>query len=295
MIAIINGVHSKAAQIPVNDRGFTLGDGLFETIPLYGGKPFLLDRRLARLRNSARIISLRIPFTDDEIANGVANLAVRGGISRGVARLTVTRGAGPRGYGIAGCDSPTWVLTVEPYEPMGREKWERGLSLASVTAAKNVASPLSGVKSTSALERVMILDEARKAGADEALALSTAGHVACGSAVNIFWERAGRIETPSLDNGILPGVTRAMTLELAGKDNLKCGEGRFHPSVLREAREVFVTNSLIGIVPVTRIDWRVISAGPGPMTRRLAELYGAAASDRDFAPSPSDERGRGSG
>lgn len=273
MIAIINGVYSENAQVPVNDRGFTLGDGLFETIPLYGGKPFLLDRRLARLRNSARIISLRIPFADGEIANGVTNLAERGGILRGVARLTVTRGAGPRGYGIAGCDSPTWVLTAEPYEPMGQEKWERGFGLASVGIAKNASSPLSGVKSTSALERVMILDEARKAGADEALVLSTAGHIACGSAVNVFWTREGRIETPSLDNGILPGVTRALTLELAGKDNLEYAEGRFHPSVLQESQEVFVTNSLIEIVPVTRIDGRVISAGAGPVTRRLAELY----------------------
>jgi aminodeoxychorismate lyase len=273
VIAIINGVYSENAVVPVNDRGFTLGDGLFETIPLYGGAPFLLDRRLSRLRGSARIISLRIPFADDEIANAVTNLAGRRGISRGVARLTVTRGTGPRGYGIADCDSPTWVLTVEPYEPMSHEKWERGFALASVTIRKNAASPLSGIKSTSALERVMILDEARKSGADEALVLSTDGQIACGSAVNVFWARDGRIETPSLNCGILPGVTRALTLELAGKDNLKCEEGRFPPSVLKEAREVFVTNSLIGIVPVTRIDGREISHSPGPVTHRLAEMY----------------------
>jgi branched-chain amino acid aminotransferase len=274
VIAIINGVYSDNAAVPVNDRGFTLGDGLFETIPLHGGEPFLLDRHLSRLRDSAEIISLRIPFTDEDIANAITNLAKRGGIPRGVARLTATRGAGPRGYGIADCDSPTWVVTVEPYEPMSQVKWERGFALANVTIRKNAASPLSGVKSTSALERVMILDEAKRAGADEALALSTDGHIACGSAVNIFWVRDGRVETPSLDCGILPGVTRAFTLELAGREKLETVEGRFPPSVLMEAQEVFVTNSLIGIVPVTRIDRRVISAGPGPVTRKLAEMYG---------------------
>lgn len=273
MIAIINGIYSDNAQVPVNDRGFTLGDGLFETIPLYGGKPFLLERHLSRLRGSMRIISLRIPFTDADIARAVTNLAGRGGISRGVARLTVTRGAGPRGYGITGCDSPTWVVTAEPYEPMSQEKWERGFALASVGIAKNVSSPLSGVKSTSALERIMILDAAKKAAADEALVLSTEGHVACGSAVNIFWARDGRIETPSLDNGILPGVTRAMTLELAGMEKLETVEAHFPKSMLMEAQEVFVTNSLLGIVPVTSIDGRVISKGPGPVTRRLVELY----------------------
>jgi branched-chain amino acid aminotransferase len=278
VIAIINGVYSENAVVPVNDRGFTLGDGLFETIPLYDGRPFLLDRHLLRLRDSAEIISLRIPFTDDDIANAVTNLAGRGGISRGVTRLTVTRGAGPRGYGIADCDSPTWVVTVEPYEPMSQEKWERGFALASVTIRKNVSSPLNGVKSTSALERIMILDEAKKTGADEALVLSTAGHIACGSAVNVFWVREGRIETPSLECGILPGVTRALTLELAGKEKMETVEGRFPPSVLMDAQEVFVTNSLIGIVPVTRIDGREISAGPGPVTRRLAELYKIAIS-----------------
>lgn len=280
MIAIINGVYSENALIPVNDRGFTLGDGLFETIPLYFGKPFLLDRHLSRLRDSARMISLRIPFSDSDIANAVTTLAERGGISRGVARLTVTRGVGPRGYGIAGCDSPTWVLTVEPYEPMSREKWERGFALAGVTVCKNASSPLRGVKSISALERIMILDEARKAGADEALVLSTAGHVACGSAVNIFWTRDGRIETPSLDNGILPGVTRAMVIGLAGNANLETIEGRFPPSALMEAQEVFVTNSLIEIVPVATIDGRVISAVPGPVTRKLAQIYASATSGR---------------
>lgn len=273
MIAIINGVYSENAAVPVNDRGFTLGDGLFETIPLYAGRPFLLDRHLSRLRDSAEIISLRIPFADTDIANAATNLAKRGGISRGVARLTVTRGVGPRGYGIADCDSPTWVVTVEPYEPMSQEKWERGFALASVTIRKNASSPLSGVKSTSALERIMILDEAKSSGADEALVLSTQGHIACGSAVNIFWTRDGRVETPSLDCGILPGVTRGMVLELAGSEKLKTVEGRFPPSVLAEAQEVFVTNSLIGIVPVTRIDGREISANPGPVTRRLAGLY----------------------
>ena len=278
MIAIINGVYSENAQVPVNDRGFTLGDGLFETIPLYSGKPFLLDRHLARLYDSARIISLPIPFTDSDIATAITNLAERGGISRGVARLTVTRGAGPRGYGIAGCDSPTWVLTVEQYEPMRPEKWERGFGLASVAISKNASSPLSGMKSTSALERVMTLDEARKTGADEALVLSTAGHVACGSAVNIFWARGGKIETPSLDNGILPGVTRAMVIELAGRANLEIVEGRFPKEMLMDAQEVFVTNSLIEIVPVTTIDGRVISAGPGSLTRRLAQMYVTATS-----------------
>lgn len=280
MIAIINGVYSDNAVVPVNDRGFTLGDGLFETIPLYGGEPFLLDRHLSRLRDSARIISLRIPFADTDIANAVTNLAKRGGISRAVARLTVTRGAGSRGYGIADCDSPTWVVTVEPYEPMSEEKWERGFALASVRIRKNAASPLSGVKSTSALERIMILDEAKKSGADEALVLSTDGHIACGSAVNIFWVRDGRVETPSLDNGILPGVTRAFTLELAGKEKLETVEGRFLPAVLMEAQEVFVTNSLIEIVPVATIDGRVISAVPGPVTRKLAQIYASATSGR---------------
>lgn len=279
MIAIINGVYSENAQVPVNDRGFTLGDGLFETIPLYYGKPFLLNRHLSRLRDSARIISLQIPFADSDIANAITNLAERGGISRGVARLTVTRGTGPRGYGIAGCHSPTWVLTVDIYEPMSREKWEHGFALESVTTAKNALSPLSAIKSTSALERVMILDEARKTGAHEALVLSTAGHVACGSAVNIFWARDGRLETPSLDNGILPGVTRAMVVELAESSNLETVEGRFPKTVLMEAQEVFVTNSLIEIVPVTRIDGRVISDGPGPLTRRLAQMYVSATSD----------------
>ncbi|MBI4667457.1 MAG: aminotransferase class IV family protein [Nitrospinae bacterium] len=276
MKAILNGVVTENPAVSVMDRGFTLGDGLFETIPLYGGKPFLLEKHLERIRQASEVIGLQITFVDAAVAGGIAFLAKEAGVSRGVARLTVTRGEGPRGYGYSGAVNPTWVLTVEMYEPMAESKRQIGFTLAPSSIIKNSRSPLSGVKSTSALERVMMKAEAERAGADEAFTLSDAGHVACGAAVNIFWARQGRLETPSINCGILPGVTRGAIISLARQNGMEVAEGSFEPSSLAEADEVFVTNSLLEIVSVRQITglgrW---DKTHGPVVERLTASYRA--------------------
>lgn len=271
---VINGKVSQGGAVSPDDRGFLLGDGLFETIPLYGGAPLALDLHLERMERAAREMGIEPPFGLGEITDAVAGLASQNSVERGVARLTLTRGAGPRGYGVKGCDRPFWVLTCRPYEPMTDDRWAKGLRLKVAPITKNPASPVSRLKTTSALERVMMAKEAAEAGADEALALTTDGFISSCAAANIFWVGGGKLYTPSADCAILPGVTRRIVTGLAGDEKIGVSEGRFEPEVLRSAEEAFITNSLMEIVPVARVDGLFEAAPPGPVTLRLAERYG---------------------
>lgn len=270
---ILNGRVVHGATVSIDDRGFTLGDGLFETIPLYGGAPFLLERHLRRIRDAARVIKLRVPFTDGAVDDGIEELAGKNSVIRGVARLTLTRGEGARGYGTEGCDKPAWALTVRPYEPMTGEKWKKGVKVITARTRVNPHSPVCGLKTTSALERIMIFEEAREAGADEALALSTGGHIASLAAANIFWVTADCIHTPSLDCGVLPGVTRGTVMEMAKEAGIAVLEGKYTPEVLKGAREVFITNSLKEITPVTEVAGLFRAEKASPVTRKLFDQY----------------------
>ena len=272
---IVNGRVTDRGFVSIDDRGFTLGDGLFETIPLYRGEPFRLDYHMERLVAGAEIIKLRLPINEPAARRAIAELAKRNGVGRGVARLTVTRGAGSRGYSVEGCDRPSWFLTCRPYTPLAEKRWERGFALHPVALRKNPKSALAGLKTVSALEPIMILDEARRHGADEALAFTPAGAVASGAAMNIFWVKEGELETPSLDCGILPGVTRRIVIELAAHAKAPVTQGAFGGDALTRAQEVFVTNSLLEIVPVTSVPELFTASGPGPVTRDLASRYRA--------------------
>lgn len=270
---VINGRITEGGCVPPDDRGFLLGDGLFETIPLYDGAPFFLDLHFERIARAAREIGMEPPFDLDDIAGAIARLASANAVSRGVARLTLTRGSGPRGYGVKGCDAPFWLLACRPFEPMTDEKRVAGFRLMVASITKNPASPITRLKATSSLDRVMMAREAAEDGADEALAMTTDGHVSSCAAANIFWISGGRLFTPSLECAILPGVTRRIVTGLANDEKINIAEGRFGPDALRKADEVFITNSLMEVVPVTHVDGLFSSASPGPVTLRLAAKY----------------------
>jgi len=250
---IVNGVETEKGEVSARDRGFTLGDGLFETMAVYNGAPFALDRHMERLSTSAALLRIPVPFNSSVIRSAIVKLAGANSAARGVARLTLTRGEGARGYGIEGCGAPSWTLTVEPYEPMPEAKRAAGLTLSLSRHRKNHLSPISGVKSISALERVIMFAEAKESGADEALALSAEGKVASGVSVNVFWMKGGKLYTPSSGCGALMGITRGFVIEIASSTGIETVEGRFELDELKTADEIFVTNSLMEIAPVSLI------------------------------------------
>lgn len=263
---IVNGETVLGGMVSADDRGFTLGDGLFETIPIHGGNPFLLDRHMARLRSSATVIKLMFPCDERLVMDGIATLCAKNSVIDGVARLTVTRGEGARGYGIKSCINPTWTLTVRKYDFAPKNPY----TLAPVSIRRCEGSVLHAIKSTSALDRIMAYDEAVEAGADEALIQTTDGHISGAAAANIFWVKDKILYTPSLDCAILPGVTREAALEIAAAAGIACVPGRYGVDVIKDADEMFITNSLIGVAPVIKVHDNYDSDNPGRITGFIA-------------------------
>jgi aminodeoxychorismate lyase len=275
---VVNGALTEGGTVPADDRGFLLGDGLFETILFHRGRPLWLNRHLARMEAGAALLGVRLPFLPPEVEQAIYRLARRGKLDDGVARLTVSRGSGPRGYSPAGCVNPTWVMTLRRHVPPPARWYDEGIALAPVPYRRDERSPVAGVKSTSALERVMAIDHARGRGGDEGIVTDTAGRIACCVAANLFWVAGGELFTPSVDCGIVAGIARSVILEAARNEKIVARQVAEPPTALVDADEVFVTNALMGPVPVRVAgEWFAAkTVGPGETTRRLTARYRAA-------------------
>jgi len=270
---VVNGLITDEAYVSIDNRGFTLGDGLFETMSLYGGAPFMLAEHLDRLAKGAQAIGLHLPVDQKKLSFAIAELASSNKVTRGVARLTVTRGFGKRGYASVGSGPASWFLTVRKYEPPDAKRNEGGYRLVIAPIKADPSSVLRGIKSISALEKAIAMDFAVKQGFDEALSLTQQGHASSCQASNIFWVKDGRLYTPSLDCAILPGITRKAIIDLAGKTGMELAEGKYEPAQLEKAGEVFLTNSLIEVMPVASIEGLAEYPGPGQVTQKLLADY----------------------
>lgn len=266
-------VPAAGAVVPVHDRGLLLGDGLFETVRIAGGGAPLLDRHLQRLRSGCRLIHMPLPMTDEELTAAATALVAANGLTTGYLRITVTRGAGQRGYEAPPDPQPQIIMTAGPWQPPS------GPMTVRLAAEPILPHPvLNKVKHTSALSRVLLRTEARQAGADEVLLVNTAGNLVEGVATNLFWVRGGTVFTPDLEQGALPGIGRQFVLE-----TMPVVEGAFPPAVLAEADEVFLTNALLGPAPVGRLtvpdQWQWPASdqrqwpAPGPVTARLQQAW----------------------
>jgi len=263
-------------HVSVFDRGFQLGDGVFETLRARAGRAVELDAHLARLRHSAA--GLGIPLDDDageRIAAGIADLLAAEGHDgpNGDAsiRITVTRGAF-RGRGLLPTDevvAPTIAIQAWPVAPPPAGHLETGLHLVASAIRRDPDNPLAALKTTSRADFVHARLEARVAGADDAVFLTLAGHLSEATSANLFVIRDGRLATPSLDCAILPGTTRSWILAWAARVGLQPSEERLTAAVLHGADEAFLSSSVAGILPVTRFERGPIGDGrPGPWTRR---------------------------
>lgn len=251
MPAWLNGrrVEDGAACIAAADRGFTLGDGLFETVRVAGGRPRHLARHLARLRQGAEILA--IPLAAGAAERAVDGLLAAAGLSAGILRLTVTRGEGPRGLLPPPHPSPTILATLSPWEALPAQT---RLAVATVTR-RNEHSPLSRIKSLNMLDNVLARAEAAAAGADEALLLNTAGRVAEAAAANLFALIDGAIVTPPVAEGALPGIARALAMA-----ELAVVERPLALADLRRASGILLTSSL-GVRAVSALDGRPLPPG----------------------------------
>lgn len=265
-------VDASQARVSVLDHGFTVADGVFETLKVTGGVAFAVSRHLDRLERSAAGMGLPAPDRDRvrvAIAETIAaNAEALGELGR--LRVTFTAGEAPLGSdrGEAG---PTLVIAASPMKP-----WPESAAVVTVPWPRNERSPLAGIKSTSYAENVLALAQAHDHGAGEALMGDTRGRLCEGTGSNVFVVVDGRLITPTLDTGCLPGVTRALVLEWSSAI-----EEDVPFESLKDAEEVFITSSTRDVQPVHRIDGRSLPA-PGPVTGAvLAEFARRSQADVD--------------
>jgi branched-subunit amino acid aminotransferase/4-amino-4-deoxychorismate lyase len=286
MVVFLNGkfLPEADAVVPVSDRGFLLGDGLFETTRGAGGQPFRLAQHLDRLARGAIFCKIHLPFTLKEIQKFAAELIAKNGLNEAVLRVTLTRGSGPRGYSPGptapggarlpasppAATQPTLVLTLHPLPPQsGEEPWQWSLITSSFRIPASEA--LAAFKSTSKILNVLARSEAEAKGADEALLLNANGEVAETASGNLFWVYQDVICTAPSGRGVLPGITRAVVLEICQALGLETNKRVIRPQMLRNATGIFVTQSALGIVPVAAFDGAPVA--PSPLVDQIASAY----------------------
>ena len=272
---------ADGAHLSVFDRGFQLGDGIFETLRVRANHPTELAEHVARLRHSADGLDIALPLDiAARLGTAIAELLAADGLDGpdgdASVRITVSRGAFRR-RGLLPSDevvAPTIAIQVWPVVEAPREHLERGLHLVASAVRRDRPIPLVGLKTTSRADYVYARLEARRAGADDALFLTSDGHLSEGTTANIFMVRAAargitELATPSLDCAILPGTTRSWLLAWAARVGLRPLEGRLLPEDLATADEAFLSSSVAGVLPVTRFEGLPIGLGePGPWTQR---------------------------
>ena len=263
------------AGLSALDRGFTLGDGLFETVRVYQGTPFRLDAHLERLEEGLGRLGMLPP--DEEglprVREGVEEVLRESDHPSGSLRISVSRGRGAPGLAPPRKPDPSVVVALAGYEP--DPSWYSEGIRAVVTGGRVASQSLtSSLKHLGYLEFVLARQEALRRGGDDGLLLTEDGTLAEGTASNLFVVRRNALLTPPLDQGILPGVTRATVLEVAGRHGVPVKEAPLPLEVLGEAQEAFLTSSLRELVPVVEVDGEPVGEGrPGPMWQRLRELY----------------------
>jgi branched-chain amino acid aminotransferase len=272
----VNGkiVDEKRAVISVFDRGVLYGDGVFETMRSYKGEIAFLDRHLRRLYASAEVIGLKIEKERRYLKYIIYKLLKTNGLKDAYIRLSVTRGQGRVGLDASTANETSTILITKKFQPYPARLYKRGLKLATASGRRNKMSKAAGIKSLNYLDSILARIEAQKGGADDAILLNTKGDVAEAAVSNIFLIKGKKLVTPSVEGGIVAGITREVVLFLAAKAGLKPEERRVKPAELPKADEVFLTNTLMELMPVTVIDGKKISSGkPGKLTKLLHKLY----------------------
>jgi aminodeoxychorismate lyase len=272
MQVFLNGKFLPEAEavVPLNDRGFLLGDGLFETMRVANGKPFRCAQHLERLSRGADFLKIKLPFAPKEIQKFATQLIEKNQLPEAILRLTLTRGAGARGYSIKGADKPTLAMVLHPLPPQNADEPQLW-SMVTASFRIPASDGLGAFKTTSKILNVLARAEAEEKDADEALLLNTHGEVVETAGGNVFWVYDEKICTVPTGRGVLPGITRAVVLEICQSLGLATNKCIIKPEHLRNAEGIFVTQSALGIVPVVAFDG--VPVAPSPLVDQIASAY----------------------
>ena len=265
----------KNARISVLDHGLLYGDGVFEGIRSYSGKVFRMQAHLDRLWYSAKAILLTIPVTKEQMAKAIEDTLSVNGIQDGYIRVVVTRGSGSLGLDPNRCSNPQVIIITDYISLYPDDLYRNGLEIVTVSVARNHPAALSPrVKSLNYLNNILAKIEGQHAGCVEALMLNHKGEVAECTGDNIFLVRDGALLTPSMESGILEGITRDAVIEIARAAGIVVREIPLTKHDVYIADECFLTGTAAEVIPVVKVDSRTIGAGvPGPITRDLSERF----------------------
>jgi branched-chain amino acid aminotransferase len=268
-------VEEAEAKVSVFDHGLLYGDGVFEGIRAYHGRVFKLKEHIDRLFYSAKAIMLNIPASHADIMKATVETCRQNGIRDGYIRLLVTRGPGGLGLNPNRCKHPSVIIIADKIQLYPAEYYTRGLDIVTVATVRNLHSAVNpAIKSLNYLNNILAKIEANNAGVEEAVMLNAQGFVAEGTGDNIFIVKQGKLLTPPLSAGALYGITRQTVIDLAAQSGIEVSEPDLTRYDLFNADECFLTGTGAEIIPVVKIDGRVIGNGkPGPMTARLEEGY----------------------
>jgi branched-chain amino acid aminotransferase len=285
-VAYVNGriVAGQDAMISVFDHGFLYGEGVYEVIRTYDGELFLVDRHFRRLRASAAMITLDVGMSDGALEGIVRETvaAYRAGAGRDagtrevLARILLTRGIGEMSYDPSKSLHPSLVVIVKGLVPPQASAYDRGVAVSLVSVVRNhPASVDPRIKSNNLLNNVLAMQEALRRGPFfEAIMRNVRGELAECSQSNLFLVKDGTVRTPALDAGLLAGITREFVEEVAVEAGIPVVDGALCDEDLFGADEAFLTSTSKEIVPIVRVDDRVIGSGaPGPVTARLLDAY----------------------
>ena len=267
----------RNARISVFDHGLLYGDGIFEGIRAYNGRVFKLKEHIDRLFYSAKSILLTLPMAHADIMAAIVETCRRNRLRDGYIRLVVTRGPGTLGLNPNRCKNPSVIIIAGKIQLYPEELYQRGMDIITVPTTRNLHSALNpAIKSLNYLNNILAKIEANNAGCEEAIMLNAEGFVAECTGDNIFIVKEGHLLTPPLSAGALYGITRRVVMELAAESGLKVSEPNLTRYDLFNADECFLTGTGAEVVPVVKIDGRVIGTGkPGPVTKNLVAQYHA--------------------
>ena len=277
MVVYFDGkyVDSSDAKVSVFDHGLLYGDGIFEGIRIYGGNVYRLDDHLERLELSARALMLTIPLTRAQLAEAVCETCRRNKLNDGYIRLVVTRGVGDLGLAPWSCANPTTFIIASKISLYPQEYYDNGLSIVTVPTRRIAADALPPtIKSLNYLNNILAKIEAKQAGALEAIMLNAQGYVAECTADNVFVVHKGEIITPSASAGALKGITRATVFDIAQELGIPMRAADLTRYDVWCADECFLTGTGAEVIPVVKLDGRVIGTGkPGPVTARVLASF----------------------
>ncbi|NWF98814.1 MAG: branched-chain-amino-acid transaminase [Nitrospirae bacterium] len=265
-------VPAEDAVVSVFDHGFLYGDGIYETMRAYNGIVFMIDEHIERLFRSASLIGLKIPYDSQKLKSAIYETIQANGLENAYIRLTISRGCGSLGLDPEFCQKPSIVIIVKEQKDYPKALYKKGLKVIIAQTRRNLKEAINPrIKSLNFLNNILAKLEAKEKNANEAIMLNVYGKLTEGTISNVFFYKNNMLFTPSIDCGILDGITRGIVIGIAKKQGIEVKEGKFTKSDIYTSQEIFITNTTMEVMPVSELDENKYPVGE--ISKNLRKLY----------------------